>query len=150
MAGTFTKLYYHLIFSTKNREHFIRADLEDELFHYIGGVIKGEGGYLYAIGGMPDHVHILCSLPVKLAVCDMLRKIKGGSSSWIHKKFPHLSFFQWQGGYGAFSVSHSQYEFVHNYILSQEEHHKTKSFQDEFRALLNKHGIKFDENVIWL
>ena len=150
MAGTFTKLYYHLVFSTKDRERHLTIDIQEELYRYIAGVIKGEEGFLISIGGMEDHVHILCTIPAKISVSNMLKHIKGNSSSWLHERFPNVSFHKWQSGFGAFSVSQSQIDKVKEYIQNQKEHHKEFDFKDEFRNLLKRHGISFDEKYIWL
>ena len=150
MSKTFTPIYYHLVFSTKNRENHLTSQIQQELYTYMCGIMKNDQGFVYVLGGRPDHIHLLCSIPPKIAVSKILQSIKGASSSWIHKKFPSLSFFQWQSGYGVFSVSHSQKENVSRYILTQEEHHRNMSFQDEFRSLLKKHGISYDEKFIWI
>ncbi|NQZ60175.1 MAG: IS200/IS605 family transposase [Lentisphaeraceae bacterium] len=149
MSGTFSQIYYHLVFSTKSRENYISDLIQEELYTYICGIIKKKDGFVYAIGGMPDHIHILCYIPAKTAVSKMLQEIKGCSSAWIHKRFHALSFFQWQSGYGVFSVSHSQREIVKNYICKQQEHHKDMSFKEEFIVLLKIHGVSYDESFIW-
>ena len=99
---------------------------------------------------MPDHLHLLCDLPAKYSVSEMLRKIKANSSHWLHLNFPQLKQFKWQSGYGAFSVSESQKAGVHNYIKNQKEHHERHSFQDEFRRLLEKYSVPYDPQYIWL
>mgnify|MGYP006450516131 CR=1 FL=1 len=149
MAGTYSKVYYHLVFSTKGRQESIITSIREELYQYIGGIIRGEKGGVYAIGGTSNHIHILCSFPTKRSLSDMLQRIKGHSSLWIHKSFSDMRDFAWQAGYGVFSVSHSHLETVRQYILTQEEHHKKMDFKDEFRLLLKKHEVTFNENYIW-
>ena len=112
MAGTYTKLYYHIIFSTKRREEFISPAIENELYKYLAGAIRGMGGSCIEINGMPDHVHLLVVLPPKLALSDVLREIKANSSKWLHETRPELAKFAWQDGFSAFTVSKSRVEFV--------------------------------------
>ena len=149
MAGTFTKLYDHIVFSTKNRRRFITASVEEELHKYLCGVVRGLGGACLAIDGVEDHVHLLASLPPKLAVSDVLRETKANSSKWIHERFPELAMFGWQDGYGAFSVSHSQVDAVREYVRGQKEHHAERDFQAEFLALLQKHEVEYDPRYAW-
>ncbi|MFA4943324.1 MAG: IS200/IS605 family transposase [Lentisphaeria bacterium] len=149
MANTFTNLLFHIIFSTKNREPVIAPEFRPELFAYIGGIIRAENGILLAAGGMFDHVHLLAKLPPAMAVAEMVRHIKGGSSTWINEEKRVIGHFAWQAGYGAFSVSESATANVKTYIENQQEHHKVCSFQEEFVAFLKKHGISYDERYIW-
>jgi len=148
MAGTFTNLLYHVVFSTKGRRPLIRTDLQEELFHYIGGIIRGERGALLEIGGMPDHVHLLSRFRADVSVAEMSRRIKSNSSKWVNDRSLGGKRFQWQTGYSAFSVSESQVASVRRYIRTQESHHRKLSFQDELTALLRKHGIEFDERYV--
>ena len=143
MARTYTKLIYHIVFSTKERIPLIVPEIRDRLYEYIGGVIRGEKGSLVEIGGMPDHVHILARFGAAIAVSEMLKRIKGSSSHWLSQETG--TWFAWQNGYGAFSVSESQVAAVRKYIQQQEEHHKRISFKDELISLLRKHRIEFDE-----
>jgi len=149
MPQTYTQLHYHLIFSTKNRTPTITSQIQPRLWKYMGGIVKGLKGIPIQIGGMPDHVHLLVTLRQQPALADVLREIKASSSGWIHETFPHLSAFAWQTGYGAFSVSHSGVPKVKDYIKDQAKHHKKLTFQDEYRLLLTKHGIEFDERYLW-
>ena len=148
MGTTLTNLIYHLVFSTKHRAPLIGPDLQIDLYAYIGGTIRGEGGVLLTAGGMPDHVHLLAKFKPDIAVSKMLEKIKGHSSKWINEQGRPRGRFEWQGGYGAFTVS-QQISTVQNYIASQAEHHRTTSFQDELLALLRRHGIEFDPEHLW-
>ena len=143
MARTYTKLIYHIVFSTKERIPLIVPEIRDRLYEYLGGVIRGEKGSLMEIGGMPDHVHILARFGAAIAVSEMLKRIKGSSSHWLSQETG--TWFVWQSGYGAFSVSESQVAAVRKYIQQQEEHHKRISFKDELISLLRKHRIEFDE-----
>lgn len=149
MAGTYTKLVYHIVFSTKNRQPFITEQIEQELYKYIGGIVRGIGGSCLEINGMPDHVHLLALLPPKVAVSDALRDIKANSSKWVHETKSALRQFGWQDGFSAFSVSKSQIEPVRQYIIDQKSHHKKHDFKAELLGLLDKHEVEFDERYIW-
>jgi REP element-mobilizing transposase RayT len=143
MAKTYTKLVYHIVFSTKERLPLITEEIRDRLYEYLGGVIRGEKGSLLEIGGVADHIHLLARFGAAIAVSDMIQRIKGNSSHWLNQQ-PE-SWFAWQNGYGAFTVSESQATTVRKYIQRQEEHHKRLSFKDELASLLRKHRIDFDE-----
>ncbi|MCM8531356.1 MAG: IS200/IS605 family transposase [Lentisphaeraceae bacterium] len=149
MAGTFTQLYYHIVFSTKERKPLLSPTIEVELYKYITGIIKNEEGFLYAIGGTSNHIHLLCSAPSKIALADLLKKVKGSSSAWLNQKYPSTTKFNWQAGYGAFSVSQSQLKAVTNYIKNQKEHHQKIDFKTELISLLEKHEIEYNKNHLW-
>ncbi len=149
MAGTYTNLLYHLVFSTKERIPLITKELQPDLYAYIGGIVRGEGGVLLEVGGISDHVHLLAKFKPTVAISDLLKKIKGGSSKWVNEEKFKLRKFGWQDGYAAFSVSESQVDAVRRYIREQEQHHCGPSYQDEFRALLERHGIEYDERYLW-
>jgi putative transposase len=149
MPGTFTNLLYHLVFSTKQRLPLIQEDLADELYRYIGGIIRNEGGALLEIGGMPDHVHILLKMKPIGSVSDMLRDIKAGSSKWINESRRLSTGFNWQDGYSAFTVSESQVESVRRYIRNQHEHHRIAPFTEELLELLKRHGVAFDPRYVF-
>jgi REP element-mobilizing transposase RayT len=149
MAGTYTNLLYHLVFSTKGRFPLVTRELQPELYAYVGGIVRGEGGVLVEIGGMPDHVHLLAKFKPTAAVAEMLRLVKGSSSKWVNEEKFKARKFGWQDGYAAFSVSESQVDAVREYIRTQEVHHRGLSYQDEFRALLDRHGIEYDERYLW-
>jgi REP element-mobilizing transposase RayT len=142
-------MYAHLVFSTKGRAPMIGDDWQDRMHEVFGGIVAQRRGILLAAGGMPDHVHLLVSLGREWSVSVLLREVKAGTSRWIHEALPHLSAFAWQTGYGAFSVSVSNLEAVKQYIGDQKRHHQSMTYQDEFRALLSKHGISWDEKYIW-
>jgi putative transposase len=148
MPGTFTNLLYHVIFSTKSRAPLVDDSWSDELYRYLGGVIRAESGVLLEVGGMPDHVHLLLKLKPAVAISDVLRVLKANSSKWANENRKSRLPFGWQDGYSAFSVSESQVEHVIRYIRNQREHHSTKPFSDELRELLQRHGIEFDERFL--
>jgi putative transposase len=149
MAGTYTKLFYHVVFSTKQRQTFVTAAIEEELYKYLAGVVRGIGGSCIAVNGMPDHVHLLIVLPPKIALSDALREIKANSSKWIHETKPQLARFGWQDGFAAFTVSKSGVEAVREYIREQKAHHAQRDFRMELLELLARHDVEFDERYIW-
>ena len=138
----------HSTFSTKERFPFIDAELERRLWPYIAGIARENSMKALAIGGTEDHIHGLLSLPGTMSFSKAVQLIKGGSSKWIHDTFPSQRKFAWQEGFGAFSVSASQVQRTIAYINRQKEHHRKRSFREEFLALLNKHGIEYDERYI--
>ena len=145
MSHTFTSLRYHLVFSTKNRAPSITPEIGERLYPYIGGIIRHHGGSLTEIGGIADHVHVLATFRPRYSVSEMLKEIKGGSSSWLNDQPFCRDHFAWQPGYAAFSVSESVVAEVQRYIQRQEEHHRTRTYQDELEALLKRHGIAYTE-----
>jgi putative transposase len=149
MPQSFASLHVHIIFSTKNREPFISPEIETRLYEYIGGILRAEAASLIAAGGMPDHVHLLVSLTRDHSLAGVTRLIKANSSKWIHETFPQKRSFAWQVGYGAFSVSYSNIEGVKRYIAGQSEHHRKKTFQEEFVEFLERHEIKYDLRYLW-
>lgn len=149
MPQSFVSLHCHIIFSTKDRRPLIDADLTPRLYEYIGGTIRNQGGKLMAAGGIADHVHLLVSLGKTMAVSDLVRDIKANSSGWIHHEFSNKRKFAWQAGYGGFSVSFSNLSRLKQYIANQAEHHRVRTFKEEFLALLNRHGIEYDEKHVW-
>jgi REP element-mobilizing transposase RayT len=149
MPQSFASLQYHVIVSTKNREPFIDRALQPRLYEYIGGILRNHNGVLLAAGGMADHVHLLVGLHREVSVAEAVKSIKGLSSKWAHETFPDRRAFAWQAGYGAFTVSCSGVDPVKRYIAGQEEHHRTRTFQEEFLAFLRRHGITYDERYVW-
>jgi len=149
MANSYTSLYVHFVFSTKNRQKIIADDLKGRLWAYMGGIAREYKMKPLAIGGTDDHVHLLISLPSTLSIAKTIQLIKGGSSKWVHDSFPQYQYFQWQDGYGAFTVSVSRIEDTVAYINGQKEHHRSRSFQEEYLAFLKKHGIEYDDRYIW-
>jgi len=149
MGQSLVKNYIHIIFSTKYREPIIHQSVENELYRYIGGICKEMECPPIKIGGYTDHVHLLCMLSKKIALMDLLEEVKSHSSNWIKTKSVELKNFYWQNGYGAFSVNPSEIDRVITYIENQKEHHRKKTFQDEYRAFLKKYKVEYDERYIW-
>ena len=148
MSHSYVSNLMHCTFSTKDRYPAIDSELESRLWPYLGGIARENRMKALAIGGTADHVHALMSLPGMMSFSRAVQLIKGGSSKWIHETFSNQKKFAWQEGYGAFSVSASQIPKTIAYINNQKEHHRRKSFQEEFLELLNKHGIEFDPRYI--
>ena len=148
MPSTHLSLHYHLVFSTKERRPFIDAEWRGRLHAYLGGAVRTIGGIAETIGGTSDHVHLLVGLRATNCLADVLREIKHSSSQWIHTDIRER-LFEWQRGYGAFTVSASMVDVVRQYIERQEEHHRRKTFQDEYLELLQKSGVAFDEKYLW-
>jgi putative transposase len=148
MANTYTSLHYHVVFSTKNRQPFLIKAVRERLFAYLGGIARENGMTALEVGGVPDHVHLLLSIPASLAVSKAVQLIKGGSSHWLKETFPNMVKFAWQDGYAAFTVSQSQLNDVQRYIRSQPEHHRTKTFVEEYRRLLARHCIEYEERYL--
>jgi REP-associated tyrosine transposase len=149
MSGVFTNNLYHIVFSTKNRINLIQDDFEDELYAYIGGILKHEKGRLIFAGGTENHIHLLAIIHQTISISDMLRKIKSNSSLWINKNHKLNLKFSWQEGYGSFTVSESGKKDVITYIKNQKEHHKKIDFKEEFLLFLHKHGIEYNEKYVW-
>ena len=150
MPQSLSLVHIHLIISTKNRAPFLRdSDLRSEMHAYLGGISANLDCPPTLVGGVEDHVHLLCRLGRTISTADWVKELKRVSSKWIKEHNPQLQSFSWQAGYGAFSVSASNVEMVRAYIAGQEDHHRESSFQDEYRALLRKHGIEWDERYVW-
>ncbi|MBX9625209.1 MAG: IS200/IS605 family transposase [Gemmataceae bacterium] len=149
MPQSLASVYLHVVFSTKNRVPAITPDLRPRLYPYLAGIALGSGTKLLDAGGVADHVHLLVSLGRELTIADLVKTLKAGSSRWVHDTFPGRRDFAWQAGYGAFSVGFPELGAVRAYIAGQEEHHRAASFQDEFRALLTRHGVAWDERYVW-
>ena len=149
MGQSLVKNYIHIIFSTKLRAPLILESIENELYSYIGGICKQLECYPVKIGGYIDHIHILCMLSKKIPLMKLLEEIKAHSSKWIKTKDDTLKKFYWQNGYGAFSVNPYEVDKVIAYIENQKEHHRKKTFQEEYRAFLKKYNVKFDEKYVW-
>ncbi|KEO71701.1 IS200/IS605 family transposase [Anditalea andensis] len=149
MGQSLVQNYIHIIFSTKNRQSFIHPPYEDELHSYLGGICKKMDCIPLKIGGYTDHVHILCKLSKKITLMNLMEELKSHSSKWIKTKDKSLERFYWQDGYGAFSVNPTQVDMVIKYIADQKEHHRKKSFQDEYRLFLKKYQVEYDERYVW-
>jgi len=140
MAHSYSGNYVHIVFSTKDRRDTIPAELQEKLWAYLFGTCKNLKITLLAVGGITNHVHLLISLPPTIRLCDAIKELKANSSRWVGE---HDIQFEWQKGYGAFSVSPSNLDVVQTYIRNQPEHHKKRTFDDEFLTLLKKSGISF-------
>ena len=147
MAGTFSQMLFHIVFSTKERRPLITDELRDRLYAYIGGIVRAEDGALYAIGGVEDHVHLLVRWRPDASVSDLMRTIKSRSTKWVKAELK-LAGFGWQEGYSVFSVSKSQEEVVKGYIARQAEHHRVVGFKEELMRLLEAHGVEFEEKWV--
>ena len=148
MPNTYVSNILHIVFHIKAKgTPFLDVDLQ-RIYQYIGGVVKGLGAILIEIGGTSNHVHLLVSLPKTMSLADFMRTVKAESSRWIKTINPYYGGFSWQNGYGAFSVSASVLPKVKQYILNQEEHHKTLTFRDEYKAFLQAYGIEYDERYL--
>lgn len=149
MANTYTQIYIQLIFAVKYRTGLILQSFKDELYKYISGIFRNQGQKMLAINGMPDHLHIFFGMEPDLRLSDFVRDVKSDSSLFINeKKFLRYK-FHWQKGYGAFSYSQSQKDSVIKYINNQEQHHKKKSFRDEYLDFLNRFKIEFNEKYLF-
>jgi putative transposase len=146
---SYVSSYFHCVFSTKERRRLITPALQQRLWPFLGGIARQNDMKALSVGGVEDHVHLLLSLPATVAIAKAMQLIKGGSSKWIHETFPDQRLFAWQGQCGAFSVSVSQLDTVINYIENQREHHRTKTFKEEFLELLKKHRFEYDERYLW-
>jgi putative transposase len=144
---SFTSCLIHCVWSTKNREAFLSPDLRRRLWPYLGGIAKQNRMKAITIGGASDHVHILLSLPSTLSLAKAVQLFKGNSSKWIHETFPELRSFEWQEGYGGFSIGVSRIDATADYIRNQAEHHRTRSFHEEFMTMLRKHGFDYEEST---
>lgn len=149
MSGTYTNLLVLIVFSTKERRPLIASEFEEELYKYIGGIVRGQKCIQLAIGGIEDHIHLLIKLKPTIALSDLVRDIKANSSGWINEKHHKPGKFAWQDGFAAFTVSFSQVERVKAYIRSQKRHHAKTDYKGELLSLLAKNQIDYDERYIW-
>ena len=149
MSHSYICINIHYVFCTKRRTKIIVPELESRLYPYIGGIARENKMKALAISGTENHVHLLLSLPSTISIAKAIQLIKGTSSKWIHETFKEYEYFQWQEGYGAFSVGLSNVKNTIKYINNQKEHHRKHSFKEEYIAILKKHGIKYDRRYIW-
>jgi REP element-mobilizing transposase RayT len=149
MAQSLSKVYLHVIFSTKNREPILLDEWRDELFRVLGGTANNLGCQSLIVGGTADHVHMLLQLGRTISMADAIGKIKSTSSAWVNQNHPPSTPFHWQAGYAVFSVSQSNVEAVREYIRHQPEHNAEKSFQEELRDWLRRYEIEWDERYVW-
>jgi len=149
MPQSLASVLLHLVFSTKHRQPFITADIEIELHSYLATVFRGCDSRVLKIGGTDDHIHVLFALSRTWKIAEVVEEIKKRSSKWIKTKGDGFRDFQWQGGYGVFSVSELKRDAVINYISNQRQHHGKEDFQSEYRELLQKHNVGYDEKYVW-
>ena len=147
--ATYTKLIYHIVYSTKNREKVLIQEHKRELFKYIWGIIENKKCHLYRINGVEDHLHILVSIRPNMNISAFVKDLKLSTNEWIKERGLFPKFNGWQVGYGAFTVSEYEKSGLIEYIKNQEEHHKKITFEDEYRALLKEHGIEFEEKYLF-
>jgi putative transposase len=149
MPQSLARLHVHLVFSTKQRVPFLSDTVRDSLHRYMAVVLQDLGCPATLINSVEDHVHVLFELSRTVAVSAVVEDVKRSSSKWIKTQGAEFADFAWQAGYGAFAVSESNVMSVREYIVGQREHHRKRTFQDEYRAFLERHGIAFDERYVW-
>lgn len=149
MAQSLSKIRVHIIFGTKNRNPCLNPTIRGELYPYTSTVLKNLDCPAITIGGVDDHIHILCTLSKNLSIAQLIEEVKKPTSRWLKSKGAGFHGFHWQNGYGAFSVSQSDVAKVRAYIANQEEHHRTLTFQEEFRRFLKKYQVSYDERYVW-
>ena len=149
MANTYTQLYVHIVFSVKGRSSQISADWKEELYKYINGVTKYRKQKLMVIGGISNHIHLLIGFNPACPLSDLMREIKSNSSKWINEKRLATGRFEWQSGYGAFTIGQSQVDKVAKYILNQEEHHWTKTFREEYIEFLKAYKVDYNPDYVF-
>ena len=149
MPHSFVQITVHAVFATKARIPFLKPPHRPRIHAYVASVLKNNLGFSRLVGGTDDHVHMLFDLKPTVALSDCVRTVKCVSSGWIHGELDDLWDFGWQEGYGAFSVSASKIDQVVRYIQNQDQHHRARSFEDEFVALLERHGIEYDPRFLW-
>lgn len=149
MPGTFTQIYIHVIFAVKGRQNLLQKPWREEVFKYIAGIIKNKNQKPIIVNGVSDHVHLLLGLRPIMCLSDLIRDVKNNTTNFINEQKYIRSKFSWQEGYGAFSYSHSQLHNVYNYILNQEEHHRVKSFKEEYLNLLKEFEIEYEEKYLF-
>jgi len=149
MPQSLSKVYVHITYSTKNRENLIDETIASFLYEYLGGICNRLECYPIQVGGYKNHVHILCLLSKKVTQIKLLEEVKKASSKWIKTKGKKYNNFYWQDGYGIFSVNPAEIGTVTEYIQNQAEHHKKRTFKDEFRAFLKKYNVEYDERYVW-
>jgi len=149
MPQPLSKVILHIVFSTKNREPWLDSHVRPRMHAYLATICRDVGAEVVRVGGVGDHVHIVTTLPRTVSQAELVERIKKVSSKWIKTLDARSRGFFWQRGYGAFSVSPNQIEAVLQYVEAQEEHHRTRTFQEEYCELLRKHGVDFDERYVW-
>lgn len=149
MPNTYTQIYIHAVFVVRYRSRIIDDRWKNELYKYITGIVRQQGHRLYAINGMPDHVHLFVSMSPDQSVSELMQDVKGSSSKWINEKKLTRGRFSWQAGYGAFSYSRTHIDAVIRYIHNQEKHHKKKTFHEEYIEMLKKFDVDYDPRYLF-
>jgi len=149
MAGTYSQIYIQIVFAVGNRKYMIHPSIEEEVYKYITGVITNKNQKLLAINGIPDHIHILIGMKPSCCLSDLVREVKKSSNEFINEKWPSKHKFHWQGGFGAFSYSHSALDNVIRYIQNQKQHHRKKLFKEEYKAFLTKFKIEHKDEYLF-
>jgi len=149
MANTYTQIYIHIVFAVHGRQNLISQNHKEELYRYITGIITKRGQKLIAINGMSDHVHVFVGMTASVALSDLVRDMKAGSSGFINERKWMRGRFNWQEGFGAFSYSHSQIDQVVKYIRNQEEHHRKTTFKEEYLEMLKAFSVIHDEQYLF-
>ena len=147
--ATYTQILYQIVYSTKDRKPVLKEEKQAMLFKYLWGIFKNKKCHVYRINGVEDHIHIVTHLHPTVALSSLIKDMKIASSKWIKEKNIFTGFSGWQDGYGAFTYSIKDKDRLIEYVKNQKEHHKTKSFKEEYIELLNEHGIEFDEKYLW-
>ena len=147
--GTFTQIYIHLVFAVKNREAVIKSEFQEEVYKYMSGTINSMGHKALAINGMPDHIHVFLGLHPAMAISELVKELKRSSTNFINDKNWLPGKFQWQTGFGGYSYSRSQIDFVINYIKNQKEHHKKRTFREEYMKFLKDYDIDFNPDFLF-
>ncbi len=149
MPGTFSQIYLQYVFAVKGRENLLQKPWRDEVFKYISGIIKGKNQKPIIVNGFIDHVHVFVGIRPSMGISDLIRDIKNNACNFINEKKFLKNRFEWQTGYGVFSYSHSQIENVYEYIAKQEEHHRKKSFKEEYFELLKRFEVEYNEKYLF-
>lgn len=149
MSGTFSQIYIHVVFAVRNRESLIHSSWEERLYQYITGVVRNKGQKMLAINGVNNHIHLVIGIKPSCSLSDLVREVKKSSNEWINGNKLINYKFNWQEGFGAFSYSHSQLDLVIKYVMNQKEHHKKKSFREEYLDFLKKFEIEYDEKYVF-
>jgi putative transposase len=149
MANTYTQIYIHSVFAVQNRQSLLSTSISESVRKYITGIVTNLGSKMIAINNMPDHLHLLIGLKPDMSISELIGKVKSGSSGFINKERMVAGRFEWQAGFGAFSYSRSQFDAVVKYIEKQQEHHRKRTFMEEYKELLNAFGISYDERYVF-
>ncbi|NLH99641.1 MAG: IS200/IS605 family transposase [Chthonomonadales bacterium] len=149
MPQSLSRILVHVVFSTKNRAHLIADDTIGDLSAYLAGVLRGAGCVVVEVGGTSNHVHLLFGLSRTVTLASLVETIKTSSTRWMRRRHATNAWFRWQAGYGAFSISERELQSAARYVAEQREHHRNATFDEEFVALLRRHGVEYDERYMW-